>query len=127
MEDVLAIVLLAVTVKTKNSSSSSHLSVTKHERQGKKQRKREGNRGRGGEGKQTAEYTPQIFGKAEEVGGKAEETRGIPGGRGSTRPRQGRAGADGCADSRQRQSRDVRSRGGRPVDWSRGAAKRSSR
>ena len=46
MEDGLAIVLSAV--KTKNSSTSGHLYITKHERQGKKQRKRERNRGRGG-------------------------------------------------------------------------------
>ena len=38
MEDGLAIVLSAV--KTKNSSTSGHLYITKHERQGKKQRKR---------------------------------------------------------------------------------------
>jgi len=46
MEDGLAIVLSAV--KTKNSSTSGHLYITKHERQGNKQRKRERNRGRGG-------------------------------------------------------------------------------
>jgi hypothetical protein len=38
MEDGLAIVLSAV--KTKNSSTSGHLYITKHERQGNKQRKR---------------------------------------------------------------------------------------
>ena len=38
MEDGLAIVLSAV--KTKNSITSGHLYITKHKRQGKKQRKR---------------------------------------------------------------------------------------
>jgi hypothetical protein len=66
MEDELAIVLSAV--KTKNSSTSSHLHITKHERQEKKQRKRrEAGLQRKREGKQTAEYTPQRFGKAEEA------------------------------------------------------------
>jgi hypothetical protein len=71
-------------VKTKNLSTSSHLYITKHERQGKKQRRRERNKGRGGKqgcrggkGKKIAEYMPRRF-------GKVEEARGIPGRRGST-------------------------------------------
>ena len=43
------------------------------------------------EGKQTAEYTPQTFGRTEEAGGRTKEAGGTPGGRGCARRRRGRS------------------------------------